>query len=368
MMTSVTFSIITKIGFIIRKHISFLFALAILLIANKLAAQTPTLFQSDEILDITLKCDMKALMKDRGDDPQYHESTITIKHGTTEETLPVRIKARGNFRKMSSNCKYPPIFLNFKKDKVPKESVFYGQDKSKLVIPCRGDNYIVNEYLVYKLYNLFTPKSFNARLVRLTFYDEVKDKTSDPYFSFVIEEEEQMATRNRSISVERNGVKPKFTSREDFLTMAVFQFLIGNTDWSIQYQQNIKFLSDTLYPAIVTVPYDFDHAGIVRAPYARPAPELKLPTTQHRRYRGYCIENMEEYAPVFAKFNAFKEDIYAIYEKNPFINDNYRKQTIKFLDDFYEIINDPKKAEREFTYPCNPSGTGNVIIKGLNTN
>jgi hypothetical protein len=38
---------------------------------------------------------------------------------------------------------------------------------------------------------------------------------------------------------------------------------------------------------------------------------------------------------------------------------------VKFLDDFYDTINDPEKALLTFGYPCDPSGTGNVVIKGL---
>jgi hypothetical protein len=141
--------------------------------------------------------------------------------------------------------------------------------------------------------------------------------------------------------------------------------MIGNTDWGIEYMQNIKYLKndDNVIPHLV--PYDFDHAGIVRAPYANPAPELKLSTTLQRRYRGYCIEDMNEFQEAFQTFISLKDEFYAIYEDNPLLDEKYIKRTIKFLDDFYETINDPKKAKRDFTYPCDPFGTGNVIIRGL---
>ena len=141
--------------------------------------------------------------------------------------------------------------------------------------------------------------------------------------------------------------------------------MIGNTDWSIQYQQNIVLITDDSVNTPSTVPYDFDHAGIVRAPYAKPAPELLMRSTQERRYRGYCIKDMDEYNEVFNFFNQLKDDFYSIYIDNPLLSSSYINQTINFLDQFYEIINDPKKAEKEFIYPCNESGTGNIIIKGL---
>ena len=147
--------------------------------------------------------------------------------------------------------------------------------------------------------------------------------------------------------------------------MAVFQFMIGNTDWSVQFQQNIKLIYDDSTSIPITIPYDFDHAGIVRAPYAEPAPELQMSSTLQRRYRGYCIPEMNQFTEVFETFNQLKDDFYAIYDGNPLLSSSYQKQTLKFLGQFYETINDPEKAEQEFFYPCDKSGTGNVVIKGL---
>ena len=75
-----------------------------------------------------------------------------------------------------------------------------------------------------------------------------------------------------------------------------------------------------------------------------------------------------EFTDVFETFNQHKDEFYAIYRDNPLLKESYKKQTLKFLDHFYETINDPKKAKEAFSYPCDKNGTGNVIIKGLNTN
>jgi hypothetical protein len=50
------------------------------------------------------------------------------------------------------------------------------------------------------------------------------------------------------------------------------------------------------------------------------------------------------------------------------LEESYLKSTLKFLDDFYKTINDPKKLKYEFQYPCDPNGTGNVVIQGLKKN
>jgi len=342
-----------------------LFSLACLFLLNSALGQSFNLFDTDEVLELTLQGDLKTVFRDRGDDPQYHPANINYQADQNVINIPIEIKTRGHFRKMASNCKYPPILLNFAKSSTPKSSVFDGMDKMKLVTPCQGDRYVIHEYLVYKLYNLITPKSFNARLVKVIYRDTVKDKSTDPYYGILLEEEKQMARRNQSSALENIGQRPEGTQKEDFLKMAVFEYMIGNTDWSVQFQQNIKLIAVDSTSLPTAIPYDFDHAGIVRAPYAKPAEELQMSSTLQRRYRGYCIPEMDQFTEVFETFNQLKDDFYALYDGNPLLSSSYQKQTLKFLDQFYETINDPEKAMEEFSYPCDKSGTGNIVIQGL---
>ena len=332
---------------------------------STMLGQSSNLFDEDEVITLNLRGDLKTVFKDHGDDPQYHPASLQYKDDLNTIKIPIRIKTRGHFRKISSNCKYAPILLNFKKSTTPINSVFEGQDKVKLVTPCQGEKYVVHEYLVYKLYNLITPRSFKARLVKVIFQDTVKNQSSRPYYGILLEEEEQLAERNQSIAVEEIGLRPEITQKEDFLKMAVFEYMIGNTDWSVKFQQNIKLINNDSTRLPIAIPYDFDHAGIVRAPYAKPAQELRLSSTRERRYRGYCIPEMKQFKAVFETFNLLKDDFYALYEDNPLLSSRYQSQTIKFLDRFYETINDPKKALKAFSYPCDKSGTGNVVIQGL---
>jgi len=350
----------------VTKHALLFLACCFLL--SSAPGQSSNLFDSDEVMELTLRGDLKTVFKDRGDDPQYHPATLHYQADQNAIKIPIEIKTRGHFRKIATNCNYPPILLNFAKSSTPKSSVFKDQDKVKLVTPCRGDQYVIHEYLVYKLYNLITPKSFKARLVKVIYQDTVKNKSSDPYYGILLEEEAEMAMRNLSRSLEKIGLRPEETQKGDFLKMAVFEYMIGNTDWSVQFQQNIKLITVDSTSLPTTIPYDFDHAGIVRAPYAKPAEELQMSSTLQRRYRGYCIPEMNQFTEVFETFNQLKDDFYALYEGNPLLSSSYQKQTLKFLDQFYETINDPKKALKEFSYPCDRYGTGNIVIQGLKKN
>lgn len=335
--------------------------------AQAAAAPTPAgLFDSADILELTLSGDTRALFNDRTNEAVYQpmEISYTASDGQTV-VIPLKVKTRGNFRRRQENCYYPPLLLNFARKKTPEATLFSDQDKLKLVTPCRDQELVVREYLVYRLYQLLTDHSFRARLVRVVYANPDRGEATDPLYGMILEDEDEMAGRNACEIMKPNGLRPDKTERDPFLTMAVFAFMIGNTDWSVQYRHNVKLLRDTSARLPVCVPYDFDHAGIVQAPYARPAPELRLGSVKQRRYRGYCLDDLAVLAPILARFNALRDDFSAIYTDCPLLDEKYVRQTLSFLDDFYATINDEKAMARAFNYPCSAGGTGNVVIQGL---
>jgi len=337
-----------------------------LIFFNRIYAQD-LLFDSDEILEIRLSGNTRSLMNERTKDAPYYPITLSYQDHGKDYQVPLKVRTRGHFRLDAANCFYPPLLLNFSKSK-ELPAPFTNQDKIKLVTPCKAEKYVVQEYLVYKVYNLITSKSLRARLAKVVFNDSTRGKTAQPLYGILLEEDHQMAARNGAFIIERKGIKPEATERRDFLTMAVFEYLIGNTDWSVQYQQNIELITRDSTAIPSTVAYDFDHAGIVRAPYAKPAPELRLGSTLTRRYRGFCVTDMAEFEEIFGLFNSLKDKIYAIYTGSTLLDEKYVSSTTKFLDEFYATINDPAKAKKEFLYPCDKNGTGNVVIKGLQNN
>lgn len=324
------------------------------------------LFDSNDVLNIKLTGELRALFNDRDDDAGYHNITVSYldKDGKAI-SIPARAKTRGNFRRKLGDCTYPPIWLDFSENKDQPPSLFSGQVKLKLVMPCRGDELVVREYLLYKVYNLVTEKSFRVRLVKVETENTKRNKSGEPFFGMLLEEDKQMAERNHSILVKRPMLRMQSAEKDAFLKMAVFEYLIGNTDWSVEYQQNIRLVAEDSLSVPTAVPYDFDHAGLVDAPYAQPAEELQMHSVRERRYRGYCLNDMNEFAAVITFYNGLKKDIYALYTNCTFIDSKYLKSTLKYLDEFYNIINDPKRLREAFGYPCRPDGTGNIIIKGL---
>ena len=319
------------------------------------------LFDSDSILQITIRGNIRDIMGDRNDDAQYHPISLSYTLNDKEVSVPLKCKTRGNFRRSKSNCQYPPILLNFSKQNAAN-TIFEEQDKIKLVMPCRDDEFVVREYLVYKLYNLITDKSFKARLVNVHLYDSLKSRETDSFYGMLLEEDGQMAKRNGMKILEKKMLRPENIESEIFLRMAVFEYLIGNTDWSLPYLHNTRIIAFDSASIPSVVPYDFDHAGIVEAPYAFPPEELQLSSTRQRRYRGNCLPDLNEFKDVIALYNRKKNEIYALYAQCPYISAKYLKSTNRFLDQFFETINNPKKFKEDFSYPCLNK---NITIKGL---
>jgi hypothetical protein len=323
------------------------------------------LFGSDSILQLKISGDLRSLMTDKGDDAIQHDIDIHYQDETgAMQRLSIAARTRGNFRRTMGGCTYPPIMLLFHDSVKVKGTLFHQQKKLKLVMPCKGDQYVVREYMAYRVYQLLTPMSFKARLVKLTLEDTRKNKTSEPFFAILLEEEHQLATRNNMVSVEKT-IGPRQAEVSAFHRMAVFEYFIGNTDWSVEYLQNVKLLARDTNGVAYTVPYDFDHAGIVSPPYAKPAEQLQLSSVRERRYRGYCLTDLNLLRPFFTAYQQARDKINSLYETASYLDASNKKAVLKFIDDFYRVIEDEAKWKKEFAYPCDKNGTGNVIISGL---
>lgn len=335
--------------------------------AQKDSSSSKGLFESDEVLHITLSGNLRDLMNDRGEKPKDHPVTLSYKtESGGDASLPVQARTRGHFRKALGGCTYPPVLLQFSKSDSLSSSVFSQQHKLKLVMPCRGDEYVVHEWMAYKIYNLVTPESFRARLVSVTLNDTKKNKTTPPFYGFLLEEDHQVAARNHDVLIKRQ-TPPQQIEPDEFLKMAVFEYLIGNTDWSVEYQ-NIKVMAVDSNSVPVSVPYDFDFSGLVDAPYSQPAQELRMSSVRERRYRGYCVPDMKVFDDVIAFYNQIKPAVYKLYTDCTLLDAKYVKETLAYFDQFYKTINDPSAVKKEFSYPCDRNGTGNVVIRGLKGN
>ena len=235
-------------------------------------------------------------------------------------------------------------------------TIFVGQEKIKLVTHCRSrhdlyEQNVLKEYLAYKLYNLFAEESYYVRLVHVT-YADVKGKLDTlNKMAFLIEPTKQMAQRNGCERLQVSNIHQTKTNKHKTMVMAIFQYLIGNTDWSVWVQHNTILLKEDTSPVPIVVPYDFDWSGLVNPPYAVPSEFLPIETVRTRLYRGYCRTDAE-LQPALNEFIQSKDEIYQTCNSIPFLSEKELKKVLKYIDDFYKIIENPKKVELEFHSKC----------------
>jgi hypothetical protein len=317
-------------------------------------AEAAPLFQSEEPLKITLTTDIKWL-RDKRIDTMEVDGTVLFEDldGSMAER-PVEVRTRGNFRRDKRNCNFPPIRLDFPKKEM-EGTVFDGQDKLKLVSPCHDSRdqyqrYVYKEYLVYKLHELISPMSFRVRLVEVTFVDINDDYDSRTKIGFLIEDEDQMAERNSATYVDVEEFHPGRMDGEMSVVASVFNYMIGNTDFSPVFFHNAKLIrtDDARY---VPVPYDFDFAGAVNTRYATPDPSLSIRRVTDRLYRGFCRPELQ-YEPIRSLFGSQRQAVWDLYEGFTMMDENHREDALEFFEEFFEVMDDPDKFDREIARVC----------------
>ena len=312
------------------------------------------LFDAPEALPLTLTADFNALSKDRGESKPEHAGVLSFGGPAGDSVaLDVQLRTRGHFRLQRRTCDFPPLKVSFDKQQV-KHTVFAGQGGLKLVVHCQDrDTYeqnLLQEYLLYRVFNLITEKSFRARLARVTYLDRSGKAKPVTRYAFFIEDDDPMARREDAQVLEQKGLTQLDTEVAHTGLVAMFEYLIGNTDFSFAALHNIVMIRDST-GTVFAVPYDFDWSGVVSASYAVPDPRLGIKSVRERLYRGYC-RTPEQLGPTIARFDDRKDSIYALFRSQEGLDPKRAEQTLRYFDDFYRTINDPRAANREFVRNC----------------
>lgn len=323
------------------------------------SSDMPAIFASNEILKLTLTADLKRLINDSGDEPGEHPATLSrteIEQDSFSQEIQVRV--RGNFRRQKTNCNFPPLRLNFKKGAV-QETIYEGLDKVKLVTHCQDwdktyNQRVLLEYLAYKFYNQLTPLSFNVRLVMMTYVDENNDRKKISKYGFLIEDEDAMAKRNGGEILEKAVVHQDSTNYDHMTLLSVFQYFLGNTDWSVPALHNIRLVytqKGAGEEQMMPVPYDFDWSGLVDAPYAKPSRNLSINNVRDRLFRGYC-RTEEELKPYLDLFREEQPEMIKLVNELEPLGRKYKRSTRQYIDRFYKTINSGRKSRRELIKNC----------------
>lgn len=313
----------------------------------------PPFFESQQPIEVTLTANISRLRGDKNDNPPWRAATLSYKGADGNAvTVPLRARTRGYWR--LKTCDFPPLRLNFSGE-TSKGSIFNKLDKPKLVSYCQDvdgyEQYILQEFQLYRIYHLLTPVSHNARLLKLTYADSASGKVRARRYGFVIEEPNAIAARLGGKILEQKGAAPGDLDPYQDALLGVFQYMIGNTDFSVSALHNVELFSGNT--GVLPIAYDFDFAGAVNARYAAPDEKLNLPNVRRRLFRGYCTD-ADSYAKVFALFKEKRSEIYALYtdEIGKLMDPGTVKETLRYFDEFYDTINDPRSAKRSIIQSC----------------
>jgi hypothetical protein len=348
-------------------------ALAVSL-AQPLAAQTtaeesddvPPLFTDSAQFDLTLRAPIRTLVSRAARRPEVEGTVSYTEPDGTPVELDVEVRTRGKSR--IEICNFPPLSINFKRSQV-EDTSFAEQNRLKLVTLCRNsdtyEQYLELEYLTYLIFNAVTDYSYRARPVQMRYLDSERDDRETLAPAFLIEHDNGLAARNGMVAAEVPRVPLDALNAKAAAEVAVFQYLIGNTDWSIispAEDEDCCHNSAVLGPigfdpealpdgGMIPVPYDFDQAGFINTSYAAPNEQLGIRRVTDRLFRGLCRHNDEARAAV-GTFVAARPRIEQVLNDDPKLEADVRDDALAFLREGYAILEDPALLEEEVFGNC----------------
>jgi hypothetical protein len=306
-------------------------------------------FRDTSLLHATLVTNLVKLLN-HGNKKGYNLTgnfLTTLQDGTNVND-PILIEKRGHFR--SDFCYIPPIKIIFNY----KDSVrLFNLKSMKLVSECKAstdhEQFLFKEFLCYKIYNLISDRSFLVRLLKIRWEDSAARKKPVDEYGFFLEDLKDVAARNNCTEWKKGNLNTEQTDRRQMTTVALFEYMIGNTDWAVTVGHNTRLIlskEDTMSKPYV-IPYDFDYSGLVNTYYSIPDEKLEIESVTQRVYRGFP-RTMPELQQALDTFRVQKKNIYNLINNFNYLTPRSKREMIAFLDGFYEIIDNPRMVKASF--------------------
>ncbi len=298
-----------------------------------------------EELEVNIQVDMEALTGDlRNEDKHASQFSFVDAKGNLQ-VWNTKLRLRGKYRRL--NCAdTPPMKIYFDKDDL-KAAGFAKFNDLKLVNYCVDDkaeakNLLLKEYMAYKIYNQLSDYSFRVQLLKVT-YEDIKSNKKIKQWAFVIEDTAELRSRLNLEKVEQEfGLKQEQYELEEIQKVSLFQYLIGNVDWSLKMAKNIKIMAKD--DKLIAIPYDFDFTGLVNPPYGSVSEKLGVQLLTERVYLGYPNE-VNNLSKSIELYKEKKEVIFAMVKSNKQLNGILRLEIKNYLQSFYKDLSIPSIAE-----------------------
>ena len=326
------------------------------------------LFAGDTPLEISIAVDFGSLCRPReAEDCEFTPSTLGYQDASGNmQSVPIEVKIRGGWRSLTQNCSVPLLWVRFEASDT-SGTPFEGQTLLPLTTHCgKGlsldpaqsgirrseyEQYLLREFLAHRLYNTVSDYSLRVRLLRVSYPKPGGGGSRARHWAFLSEHFDDMAARLGAERLPRGSFDATRLAAQHAATLALFQYMIGNTDWSIARERNTVLLSRA--DRQIPVPYDFDMSGLVNAGYAGPAPGLPIDDVRDRHFLGYCQPGTD-WDRLFADFTARREAILALGETIPGLSRSSRKSTEYFLNGFFRTIGSVEERAARVVGGCQP--------------
>lgn len=312
-------------------------------------------FATDDAALLALTADLGALEAGRREDDQHFRPGTLVYRGPNAGgvTRPVEVRVRGDSRRFL--CDFPPLLIRFPGGPATGP-VFGGHETLYHVGHCRSrepgfDVHVLREYLAYRIWSELSPVALRARPALIDYRDTGGRPDPGTRWAFLVEDRSRLARRlsGRFVDEPDSLDHDRIAVREAAL-LAVFQYLIGNTDWGIRTMHNVMILrteDGVLHP----VPFDFDFSGLVDAPYARPRRDLGLASVRERAYVGGCRPEAALRAAL-ARVREARTVIHEASDALPGLEPAERAETRAYLTSFFRLLDDPVAVRREIVEAC----------------
>jgi len=331
-----------------------LFGLLFFLIPYHQQAQTETdlssVFErltSQEGAKMTLETDLTTIISNKKTN-QYFPGNLITAEGNTYK---IELRPRGKYRRKVAEI--PPLKIKFKKKELNAEGLDT-LNEIKLVLPCYdnalGDELIVKEYIIYRMFEKLTGASIRARLIRLTIRDTHVEKSKKTMLAILVEHDEELLARLNARAVEEYGIPADSMMTHQAALVSMFEYMIGNTDWEVSMMRNVRLIRSTDSTGkVIVIPYDFDFSGLVSAPYSSPASETGLKTVRDRFLisNGIKTADLKKAAKIL---KASKKDLYALCNSR-YLSSTATLEMRDYLDTFFNVLEESDEIPQILKMP-----------------
>lgn len=334
----------------------YLFAGFFFLMVSCLHAQNNSMFVNESVLEIDIYIDMQGLTEDIGEEREYHNGLLVYTDAADKKyKFDIKLRTRGNFRRKPDVCPFPPIKVNFEKDQI-ENSIFEGADKIKLVTHCNSndrnaEDYLFSEYLAYKIFNQINNISHRVRLARIRYHDILEVYPDITRYAFFVEKDEQLAERTEMHCLDDiEKLSYKQLNMDYYQLFSVFQFLIGNTDWSVLLPKNITVLNKEDTSQVIVVPYDFDLSYLVKPSYITKNPGIN-PERNMAKIKSYC-QSLDEFSSVIQFIAEKRNSILKLVQDFDLLDRRQKRHVLEVLKAQFDKLEDPESLDGYFEEIC----------------